>query len=199
MNDRRLFWVAAAVLALMLAWRWDHRAIDHPPGVLVPQSPVQQAAGGSVFAHDDFILTRRATFEIRARVLGTERYRLGREADLSPLDLALGWGPMSDSAVLDQLSISQSGRWYHLRWPSAAPLAEQAIMGHSGNMHMVPATSYEAGILKKLRPGQVVSIKGYLVDVDTEDGWYWRTSLSRDDVGGGACEIVYVESVMVEG
>ncbi|KAA9133245.1 hypothetical protein F3N42_02490 [Marinihelvus fidelis] len=198
MSHQRLFWVALAALALMLAWRWDHRPIEHPPGVLAPAIPVQQAAGGSVFAVDDYILTRRARFEIRARVLGKERYRLGQGADLSPVDLALGWGPMSDSAVLDGIKVSQSGRWYYLRWEREPPLAADVLMGHSGNMHMVPATSYEAKALKGVRPGQVVTLKGYLVDVDHENGFRWRTSLSRDDLGDGACEIVYVESVIVE-
>jgi hypothetical protein len=50
-------------------------------------------------------LTSLASFDIRARVLARERYRFDRAADLSPIDLALGWGRMSESAVLDQLKI----------------------------------------------------------------------------------------------
>lgn len=198
MSLRRVFWISVAALALMLAWRWDHRAIEPAPGMLVAQAPLQQAAGDSVFAHEGFALTRRAHFEVRARVLGVRRYRLGREAELSPIDLALGWGPMSDSAILDSISIRQSGRWYRLQWPTPPPIPETVIMQHSGNMHMVPASADEARTLKKLRIGQVVTISGYLVDVDADDGWRWRTSLSRDDVGGGACEVVYVESVRVD-
>ena len=35
-----------------------------------------------------------------ARVLGTERYRFDRASELSLVDLALGWGPMSDTRAL---------------------------------------------------------------------------------------------------
>ena len=40
--------------------------------------------------------------------------------------------------------------------------------------------------------------KGQLVDIDTDSGWRWRTSLSRDDTGGGSCEIVYLQDIVVE-
>jgi len=41
------------------------------------------------------------------------------------------------------------------------------------------------------------AIRGYLVDVTGPRGFAWRTSLTRDDTGAGACEIVYVETLAV--
>jgi hypothetical protein len=29
------------------------------------------------------------------------------------------------------------------------------------------------------------------------DGWRWRSSLTREDVGNGACELVWVERIEV--
>jgi hypothetical protein len=52
-----------------------------------------------------------AGFSVAARVLSRENYDHGREADFSPVDLALGWGPMREDAVLARLDISQSGRF----------------------------------------------------------------------------------------
>jgi len=43
-----------------------------------------------------------------------------------------------------------------------------------------------------------VTLRGWLIDVDAADGWHWRTSRTREDTGGGACEIIWVESVAVE-
>jgi len=51
--------------------------------------------------------------------------------------------------------------------------------------------------LMQLREGDVITLKGYLIDVDHDSGWKWRTSMTRSDTGGGACEIVYVESIAV--
>ena len=62
-------------------------------------------------------------------------------------------------------------------------------------MHMIPATASVENSIMQLREGDVIVLQGYLVDVDHESGWMWRTSMSRTDTGAGACEIVYVESI----
>lgn len=190
--------LSGVALAYMLARNWEERPIIHPAGVLVPQTPRQVDLEPTQFELDDYQVTRRAKFELRARVLSTQNYYLRRESDLSPVDLALGWGPMSDTAILDRIDISQSGRWYRTNYKFPAPLSDQAIINNSSNMHMIPAARGIKKTLKNLRDGEVVTLRGYLVDVDHESGWAWRTSLSRQDTGDGACEIVYVESVIVE-
>jgi hypothetical protein len=196
--NRPLFILCLAVLAYLSFERWTGRAIDHPPGVLVNAHPLQVDVQPSSFMLDEYQVTRRARFEIRARVLSKEPYHLRRESDLSPLDLALGWGVMSDQAMLDRIDISQSNRWYHTRYEFPAPLPDQQIIANSSNMHMIPARKSIERRLKNLRPGNIVELEGYLVDVDHASGWHWRTSMSRTDTGNGACEIVYVESLTVE-
>ena len=44
---------------------------------------------------------------------------------------------------------------------------------------------------------QVITLHGYLVEVRANDGWHWRSSLTRNDTGNGACELVWVESVEI--
>ncbi len=195
---RRIFILSVIVLGYLIVRNWDTKPIVHPPGLLVIEKPIQMDMQPSLFMLDDYQLTRRASFEIRARVLSTEPYYLHREADLSPLDLALGWGVMSDQAVLDRIDISQSGRWYRTRYELPPPVPEQQIISSSSNMHMIPARLDIDRSLKALRSGDVIILRGYLVDVDHASGWFWRTSMSRTDTGNGACEIVYVESLIVE-
>ena len=43
--------------------------------------------------------------------------------------------------------------------------------------------------------GDRVRVDGWLVQLDRPGGWRWRSSLTREDSGGGACEVVYVCSV----
>ena len=195
---RRLFILSAVAFAFLLARQWETRAIEHPPGVLVPEVPLQSGVEASTFAIEDYLLTRKATFELRARVLSSEPYFFRRESDLSPVDLALGWGVMSDQAVLDRIDIAQGSRWYTTRYEFPAPVSDQQIIGNSSNMHMIPAGTRVRKRLKKLRKGDIVRLHGYLVDVDHDSGWFWRTSMSRNDTGAGACEIFYVEFVEVE-
>ena len=54
----------------------------------------------------DVVLTQLADYKIRARVLSTHKYWLGQSANLMPIDLAVGWNEMSDSAVIEKLKKS---------------------------------------------------------------------------------------------
>lgn len=165
------------------------------PRIGAAPSPVQLGSPPAMppFHLDEHRATPRAGFAVEATVLGIERYRFGREAAVSPLDLALGWGPMADPAVYGALDISQSGRWYHYRWgPDGPPLPLETIITSSSNMHMIPATPVVAERLADLDEGRRVRLTGWLVDIETPEGYRWSTSLRRDDSGDGACEIVYV-------
>ena len=194
----KIFIFCVIALGFLIIRDWDGKPVDHPTGILVAEKPLQVDLQPTVFMLDDYQLTRKASFEIRARVLSKEPYYLNRTADLAPIDLALGWGAMSDSAVLDQIDISQSARWYRTRYELPPPIPDQQIIASSSNMHMIPARKGIERSLKKLREGDIVLIRGYLVDVDHDSGWYWRSSMSRTDTGDGACELVFVEYLSVE-
>jgi len=72
------------------------------------------------------------------------------------------------------------------------PIPRQEIETHSANMHMIAATPAVERALKSVRVGQIVKLTGYLVEVRAADGWTWRSSLTREDTGAGACELVWV-------
>jgi len=169
--------------------------VEYGPGVMAPNEPTQEKISSpEPFPFKDHTITPLATFDIEAKVLSKERYRYGRGADLSPVDLALGWGRMSDETVLKDIEITQSSRWYHWR-TSAFPIPKREISSHSANMHMVPATEEVKEALLSVHQGDIVHIRGYLIRADKSDGSYWVSSLSRNDTGAHACELVYVESV----
>ena len=165
-----------------------------PPSVGTDQAPLQTDVPDAMpaFALQAATLQPLAGFSVDARVLSREDYRIGREADLSPTDLALGWQRMREDGVLSQLQISQSSRWYSYRWQDQPPLPPQEIARSSANMHMIPATDDVAAALAGVRKGDRVRIDGWLVEANAADGWRWRSSTSRDDTGGGGCEVVYV-------
>ena len=48
---------------------------------------------------------------------------------------------------------------------------------------------------KVVRVGEIVELRGRLVEASRADGWHWRSSLSRDDSGAGACELMLVEAI----
>lgn len=195
-------WVKAGAVAFVAwsAWTWWHdRPVEPAAGVIAPEDPVQDdvASDSASIEFGRWKLQPRASYAITARVLSRENYSIDDFASASPVDLALGWGVMSDSATLRSLSISQGARFYSVHWSEEPPAAPQELMGHSANTHTIPANAAIAKRLRSLRAGQVVRLEGVLVDGARDDGWTIRTSLRRDDTGAGACEVLYVERVDV--
>jgi hypothetical protein len=172
--------------------------VNLPPGVMVEKAPQQEILHKQKsFEYNDYHITPLANFQIKAKILSKMSYRFGREADLSPIDLALGWGSMSDERVLERIDISQSNRYFYWRTDDF-PIPRKKIETQASNMHLIPADETIEKAIKQARKGEIVSFSGYLVRVDAEDGWHWVSSLSRSDTGGGACELIWVESFRVE-
>ena len=176
---------------------WGSREVLHTPGILVAESPYQQSTSAVPFQFKSYQIEPLAEFSLSARVLSRENYSLDAGADLSPIDLALGWGAMSDNEVIDQLNISQSGRFYFWSWQNQPPINNRQIIQSSSNMHMVPADDYIADQLKDVRKGDIIRLRGLLIEANKSDGWKWRSSLSREDTGNGACELIFVKEISI--
>jgi hypothetical protein len=191
----------ALILASLVCYgayhTWQTRTVTHGAGIIAADTPVQTNISGIDTQNiNGYQITLLAKFNIKARVLSSKNYSFGRDADLSPVDFALGWGPMSDEAVLNKIDISQSNRFYF--WHvDAFPIPREDIETHSANMHMIPIDANVARTLSAVRVGQVVHIDGYLIEASAADGWRWKSSLTRNDTGKGACELLLVKSIDV--
>ena len=184
-----------AVLALAGGW-YFHDSPANWRGMPAANEPVQSAANlPPPFLHDGYTITPLARYKITAVTLSRERYRLDRGAELAPVDLALGWGPMSVASVINDLTISQSGRWYEYRFSGEPPLDQNEISTHSANNHCLPANAEVRQRLLAVKRHELVTLEGYLVEVTGAGGYHWRSSLTRDDTGGGSCEVFWINSV----
>jgi hypothetical protein len=164
---------------------WVGRPVSEPPRQTVSELPKPWTRDGVKFEP-------LARFAVRGVVLSQERYHFDPEAGLAPVDLALGWGRMSEAAVINALRISQDHRWYQYGWRKAPPIPEEEIARSSANMHLIPADKTVRAAVLAVRRHELVEFEGYLVQV-TRPGWHWRSSLSREDSGGHSCEVVWVE------
>lgn len=187
------------LVVALIGWgglhHWRHRDITQRPGVLAPDAPRQvNLDNGASLRRGDITLTTRAYIDITARVLSREDYSWDAGAKLAPGDLALGWGRMSDSAVLAHIDVSQSGRFFYWR-AKTLPIPHHEIEISSTNVHVIPADASVRRELGRVRKGEIVHIEGFLVDASRPGGWQWKTSLTRNDTGAGACELIYVENI----
>ena len=192
-------WKLLVFISLISYGAYQHsskRPVMYGNGVLAALAPAQQSTSQSGLTFNDYNISPQQTFAIKARVLSATHYSFDREADLAPVDLILGWGPMSDEAILKDIKITQSNRFYHWHVDEFF-IPRSQIEKNSANMHMIPADKQIEKTLKAVKEGQVVNITGFLVNASRSDGWYWKSSLSRDDIGAGACELVYVTTISV--
>src|SRR5262245_62012061 len=116
-------WLVVAVLAVSLWRMYSHRDVERAAGVIAAADPIQRNIdAGRFIEHGAYRLKPRAEFSATVRILHREDYAFDELADLVPTDFAVGWGPMSDSAVLADVEISQGNRFYYWRtqhWPIA--------------------------------------------------------------------------------
>jgi hypothetical protein len=144
---QKFIFVAAITLVVYFLFFSGGR-VEYESGVLVETTPIQEdSSSTSEFELNGYDIKPLKSFQIKARVLGRKNYSFGRESDLSPVDLALGWGRMSDESVVSKIAITQSGRFYH--WHvDEFPIPRREIETHSANMHLIENKHYKPHFLK---------------------------------------------------
>jgi hypothetical protein len=145
-------------------------------------------------------LTPQATYKIGAIILSTKKYGSDWSSQISPYDLALGWGGVSRQENLDHIKFKQVLRWYRYRYDAQCLISQDYISKHSSNHHIISANSNIAKAIKFIRKKDIIELEGKLVNVK---GMYkgksvhWNTSTTRDDTGNGSCEILYVTKIKI--
>ena len=191
-------WGLIGLLVLgMGVWKWESRPVRYPKFIYPKSDPVQIAGEAFSVRKGEVQIFGRASYDIEARVVAKKRYRWSASAGFAPWDLGLAWGPASSQRVLDELSFGINDRYLCAQWSEFPPLAPEQIMVHIANVHIIPADDQVESLIRRVRVGELVRLRGYLVDVAGPNGESWKTSLSREDSGAGACEVMYVQSVRV--
>ncbi|MHB9111574.1 MAG: hypothetical protein ACYC4D_02950 [Thermoleophilia bacterium] len=151
-------------------------------------------------------LSSNASFTINAKVEGSKAYD-DAISDLVPYDLLLTWGDMANDEIDSKLVWEQGDRRGQvsgsLGGASGVELSTDYVIRHVSNNHMIPSTERIERAMRNIKAGDLVRIDGRLVDVrmSLDDGRVFtvNTSKTRTDQGEGACEIIYVEHLRVNG
>jgi hypothetical protein len=95
------------VLVVAAYFFWPEKTISYPAGQTASDQPLQQNLSTvKEWQKDEFNIKALAEYKIKARVLSRNNFSIGKESKLSPVDFALGWGPMSDQDVIDKIEVS---------------------------------------------------------------------------------------------
>lgn len=149
-----------------------------------------------------------ARFETRGRVLNIERFKPHQSLvnwipGLRPAthDIGLGFGPMTDTANVSRFSFSHEGVSHGLRALFARPrgaMTQQefdALAPNITNVHVIPANDSVYGQLRRVKQGELVTLRGLLVNVRDADGRVATTSMTAGDRD---CEIMWLEDIRME-
>jgi hypothetical protein len=152
------------------------------------------------------ILTPKASYHIVGYAVALSRDSDSRWDFTMPMALGMAWGPAADPAVLARLTFRLTDSLGGLSWqyqltPGAAAMPD--LNSHISNNHLIPASDEVKKALGRIHVGDLVSLRGNLVDIEVHQGngpklMYENTSLSRTDMGDGACEVIRVEEAKAE-
>ncbi len=161
--------------------------------VQAQQTPEFNIANGLPPVSKDQKISVLEPFSGEFRILGSKIYTQDAQARFSPIDYAVTRGIFTEPEIARQISINQYDRF--LNWRMAKPpippkLATQLV----SNMHIIPANPEVAKEIKKVKRGDLVRIKGELVQVNAKD-LVWKSALDWNGVGDGACKLVRVDSI----
>ncbi len=196
-DNGSLLWIILASIGAI--WWFNHCPVTPTPGQTAPNDPIQTEVHDiKPWAHKGFTITPLMRYEITARILHRQEYHFDEVSNIAPLDLALGWGPLSDPQNYRQIHFSQEGRWYEYSYDGSVPGTITSRLVHcTKNHHLIPADDDVKKELLALRENQTVRLKGYLIEATNAKGYDWRSSLLTDDTGGGSCKVVWVDEVEV--
>lgn len=208
LNNLLALILATLLLVSILVWQNGHRRSYAGLG-----EPIQKELTGETAAHSviekkigswDVDIDRLYSYEISALVVHTKDYLgFGVEKRLGPRDLALTWGDVAACNEDSGIKWSQANRFcmyecedmeMHDRLGGVDGISLQM-----SNTHCIPADGEVWRKLFLVRTGDVVKMKGYLVNVDGEKSngttMTWHSSTTREDTGDGACEVFYIEDI----
>jgi hypothetical protein len=201
----------AAGLAYAVGW-WQRDRADgvetiHPAVLAAPQQTALADTAPIDFTRDGYHyrLTPKFGYRIAGLIVSLRDYTFMsvRQSDeVFPMDLCLIWGDNARRGLHRDPSVefSQHGRFCVYR-SAGARVRDQAL----SNNHVLLADPALEETLWRLTPGDQIRLTGKLVDVEavligsggTFDPRTFRlaSSTTRNDTGGGACEVIYVERI----
>jgi len=186
------------IIPVLILFIWG--CVKHAPqadwqGYLV-KSPPEQTSGNipAPFEYKGMTITPVANYSITGVTLGSKRYMFDRNSYISPIDVSLGWKKMSDAAVVNKIKLNQKVRNLTYYAPEGLPILESEIISSQSNNHCIPADNKIKKQLFSIDKYDLVTIKGYLVNVRGKN-FKWDSSLSREDSGHNASELIWVTEV----
>ncbi len=156
----------------------------------------------------DYELEPLFNYQVDGLIVHKTDYRIfsiNKRTSVFPMDLCVIWGENVSSRVFQnkQLKFSQDFRFCMWHWQGDVKVNSDEI----ANVHLIVNDDNLLKKVESLFRGDQIRVKGKLVNVKAKsigkpgkydfDEFSMNSSVSRNDTGAGACEILYVEDIEI--
>ena len=204
-QKRLNLWLLIALCAAPTAFYYK----SQPPSVAdidqsLQQEPLQSKTTKSIssfhYFDQSYNIKPMANYELRGLVVSHNNTTgMGDlyhdETSLDTKDLCVIWGDNIKTDDFHHVKFS-SGAWTcHLEYPKGVSINLHQV----ANNHLITDSEVVRDDIANIRIGDQIKLKGWLVDYQNSSNTnFWRkSSLVRNDMGDGACEVVLVNYIEV--
>ena len=176
-----LKYLTLCFVALAGYYAWTIYPIKHGPGKIAPEKPdIEYVRNHPPIQYQNNVLKPVVKFEGKVRILSKKLYLFDNRKKISPVDLLIGWGDMSDERNIDFINFHLEDRYFRMDFVKP-PITKEEMFAQMDLLHIIPS---DEELLKKsrgLRSGNIVNIEGLFVDVESGDTYNWSTELYNND------------------
>lgn len=197
----KLVFSLSLTLLLVSCWQRNDFPENIPVAPELLEPPVQRAVSSAPFTvtHNgtDYRITPRYRYDLHGLVVSyahhNSNFSLHRlwHDHINVADVCVVWSDNINGADLNRISFwngkftcnfetGDAGAWQRFRQDQIS------------NNHLLTVDSQLRNQVKRLRIGDQIRIRGWLVNYANDAGFSRGTSTTRDDTGNGACETIYL-------
>jgi hypothetical protein len=182
----------------------EYITLNRAKPIDVLMDPVQSAAPDTIIpiihrGKERYTIIPQKRYQLSGIVVSYRRYRRGWMHNLSPWDYTVSWG--NTQQYLPYVKFDQIVRFclFSTKHPEKVDISY--LESHIANNHLIPANNNLRKAMGRVKKKDQVLIDGFLVNVISTDRknriGNWTSSLTREDTGNGACEIIYVTRLRI--
>lgn len=170
------------------------------------EAPIQKEASGEkekiIIGGKEITIEKLYSYEVSGRVVQTYEYKdyyYGDETynTIAKKDVGIVWGNLVQDDILKNIKFSMNGARflkYTYRRGAWEKKLGSPIKKLCSNNHLISNDETITSLIKQIKKNDYIKISGYLINAYWDNS-YLTTSISRDDEGNGACEVVYVTDI----
>jgi len=166
----------------------------------IKQDPVQKKVKEKIIELNGYKLRTLFKYKLQARVVSIKKYNWDDLSGIATHDLGIVWGKLSKTNIYSRFNWNQKNRFliYEAKESLINNLGgKDYVNSHIANIHIIPRSKNIEELLNTVKSNDIITIKGILVDIFFKNKVVY-TSVRRDDIGPGACEVILAYEVKVK-